>query len=338
MPDSTLLAAGFVADLPEQGTSFPSSGGNSGDPRVQALYWRCLVVLFASARFTNPAQRLALFTNAAPPRVDGVEIAAVLARYGVETHHVPLTARLAQGTTGKFGNVLYFHDILAHLAAHEAADLRLALIDADVVVTGPLQPLFALLDHHPFAGYVARNPVPEFATAGLTMRELGTIAGQLGASDAPLAAHYGGELLVTSIAAWRQHGPLFGTMVANAMDRTGPARAIITEEHVYSVAFAVLRGQVATANHLIKRMWTSPRFNTIAPGDEHLLLWHLPAEKRYGLQDLFAWLRRHGFPEQVDGDTFRRMAMKFCGVPHKRLGKIMFDGVRQLAAKAGLRP
>lgn len=333
---NTLLATGFVVDQPAEGTTFPSAGGNSGDPRVQAVYWRCLVALFASARFTNPEQRLALFTNVTPPVIDGVDIAGVLARYGVELHHVPLASRLVPGTTRSWGNVLYYHDIMESLVATEADDLRIAIVDSDVLVTRPLLPLFALLDNHAFAGYIVRQTDPADTVNGLSMGEMDTISRTLGATGDELALHYGGELFLASLAAWKEHRPLFASMLHDALTGTGIARGIITEEHVFSIAFAVLRGQVASANHLIKRIWTSPRYSSVAPGDERLLLWHLPAEKRYGMRDLFDLLRRSGFPERMDIYTFRAMAMKLCGVPRKGLGKFVHDGIRQLAAKAGL--
>ena len=331
----TLFATGFVADLPDEGTTFPSAGGNSGDPRVQAVYWRCIVALFASARFTNPGQRLALFTNVAPPMVDGVDIAAALNRYGVELHLVPLTARLAPGTTQSWGNVLYFHDIMASLVGREDPDLRIAVVDSDVLVTRPLESLFDLLDNHAFGGYIVRQTDPTDTVNGLSMHQMDEISRAFGATGGELALHFGGELFLTSVSAWIEHRDLFGAMLKDAMSGTGVASGIITEEHIFSIAFAVLRGRVASANHLIKRIWTSPRYNSVAPGDERFLLWHLPAEKRYGLRDIFDILRRAGFPATMDITAFRAIAMRCCGVPAKGMGKIAYDGLRQVAAKLG---
>ena len=333
---NTLLATGFITDQAEEGTTFPSAGGNSADPKVQAVYWRCIVVLFASARFTNPEQRFALFTNTVPPIIDGVDIGEVLARYSVEVRILPLTARLAPGTTKSWGNVLYFHDIMDSLAATEAPDLRVAIIDADVLVTRPIQPLFALLDNHDFAGYIVGQTDPADTINGLSMRDMDSIARQLGGTGGALALHYGGELFLTSLDAWVRHHALFAQMLHDAMTGTGLSRGIITEEHIFTIAFAVLRGRIANANHLIKRIWTSPRYSSVAPGDERLLIWHLPAEKRYGLRDMFEMLRRSGFPSSFDVYTFRGMAMKLCGVPNKGLVKFLRDGLRQLAAKAGI--
>ncbi|MES2491750.1 MAG: hypothetical protein V4579_00550 [Pseudomonadota bacterium] len=333
---NTLLATGFVVDEPHEGTTFPSAGGNSADPRVQAVYWRCLVALFASARYTNPHQRLALFSNIAPPVVDGVAIADVLAHYRVELHRVPLTSRLAPSATQSWGNVLYFNDILNSLKNSEDPDLRIAVVDSDVLVTRSLAPLFALLDDHDFGGYIVRQTDPTDCVNGLSMRRMDEISRTLGAKGGELALHFGGELFLTSVEAWARHCTLFAAMVHSALAGAGIADGVTTEEHVFSIVFAVLRGRVASANHLIKRIWTSPRYSSVAPGDERLLLWHLPAEKRYGLRDLFNYLRRADFPEIMDSSAFREIAMRRCGVPFKRWRKVVHDGLRQIGAKAGL--
>jgi hypothetical protein len=332
---SSLLATGFVVDSRDEGTLFPSAGGNSGDPRVQAVYWRCLVGMFASARFTNPAQRLALFTNADPPVVDGVQIAAVLDRYGVEVRRTGLTVRLPEGRAAAWGNVLYFFDILAALDG-EADGLRFALVDSDVLVTGGLDGLFGLLDHADYAGYVV-GTAPDEAVNGLTPRSMGAIAAAAGAGSGAPVRHYGGELFATTLATWRRDRPVFAGLLEQAMRGAGPAASLQTEEHVWSVAFALLGVPVADAQQAIKRIWTSPRFSNAAPGDERLPLWHLPAEKRYGFHDLFRALARRGFPAAMDPGEIHALAARLCGIPAKSLTKVLHDGARQVAAKLGMR-
>lgn len=330
-----MLATGFVADTPAEGTTFPSGGGDSGDPRVQAVYWRCIAVLFAGARYADPGLRLALFANVAPPVVDGVELGAVLARLGVEVRRVPLAARLAPGRTRAWGNVLYFLDVFDSLDA-EPDDLRVAFVDGDVVVSAPLAPLFALLDAHEFAGYVVETGADEDVN-GMTPRAMAAAARDLDGIARTTVAHFGGELLLVSLGAWRRHRATFRALFARAAGDPGAAGAIRTEEHLFSIVFATLGARVARANALIKRIWTSARVNTAAPGDERLPLWHLPAEKRYGLRDLFADLARRGFPDAMAPDDFRKMALARCGLPRKSLYKLGHDGVRQVASKLSLR-
>lgn len=335
MSGSTLLATGFVVDAPDQGTIFPSAGGNSANPKVQAIYWRCIVALFASARITNPVQRLALFCNVRPPVVDGVDINSVLEGYGVELRLTPLTARLPQGRTAAWGNVLYFFDILTALES-EPDDLRFALVDSDVLVTASLEPLWALLDKVEFAGYVVETG-PDEPVNGMTRRSMAAAAeGLAGRPFAPVP-HYGGELFATTIGVWKRHRQPFDTMLEQATLREGPAAGVLTEEHIFSIAFALLDHPAADTKSVIKRIWTSPRHNTARPGDQHLPIWHLPAEKRYGLADLYYWLARRGFPADLPPDEFRQTAMRLCAVPRKSADKWLRDGLRQVAAKLGLR-
>lgn len=322
----TLLAAGFVVDRPGEGTLFPSAGGNSADPRVQAVYWRCLVVLFASARICNPDQRLALFTNSDLPNIGNVDLARVFASYGVEVHRVPLTARLPEGRSASWGNVLYFFDAMQSLGG-ESDDLRVALVDSDVVVTGPLGGLFGLLDRARFAAYDV-GTAPDQDVNGLTPCDMARIAwGDAGPRRGLI--HYGGELFCTSIGAWKQHCGLFADLIlgatAPAPDNPGPT----TEEHVFSIALARLAEPVGEGARVIKRMWTSPRYRTVEHGDEGLPLWHLPAEKRFGLFDLYRWLEARNFPSAMDPAAFRSQAARMCGIPGRSPWAAARDRIRR---------
>lgn len=328
---SSLLATGLVIDRPEEASRFPSAGGSSADPRVQAVYWRCAVMLFASARINNPDQRLALFSNVQPPRVDGVEIAAILDRYGVEVHRVPLTARLAGGRTAAWGNVLYFLDILADLHRRER-HCNIALVDCDVLVTAPLAPLFARIAVSSFVGYRLAS-APDEDINGMSRQAMAAAASAIAGTPIPPPAHFGGELFGTTMASWTEHSPLFDALYRQSMAGAGPGAAILTEEHIYSIALALIGQGVTDGNDFMKRIWTSPQHNTAAPGDETLPLWHLPAEKRYGLADMYRWLAGRGFPTEMPAETFHAQAMKLCGVPTKPAAKVLRDGVRQIASR-----
>lgn len=329
-----LLATGLVIDRPSEGTLFPSAGGNSADPRVQAVYWRCAVTLFASARLTNPDLRLVLFCTGEPPSLGRTDIGAVLRRYAVEIVVVPLTARIARKRATTWGTVLYFHDIMIYLQGSQR-DYRLALVDSDVLVTAPLITLFDRIGSAGLCGYRIDSAVDE-PINGMTRRSMAGVAAALTGRTHPPISHFGGELFGCSRKAWEDHGPIISRILDQALAGRGPAAPVLTEEHVFSIAFAAIGG-VKEANDLIKRIWTSPRHNTATPGDERLPLWHLPAEKRYGLADLYEWLGREGWPTVIDPDVLRAAAMRFCGVPRKSNSKLVRDGIRQIAAKLGLR-
>ena len=329
-----LLTTGFVVDRPGEGSIFPSAGGNSADPNVQAIYWRCIAVLFASARINNPTLSLALFTNGVPPTLDEINLGQLFDSLEVEVRQVPLTARLDQSKTPMWGNVLYFLDILESVAASAQDSQRFALLDSDVVVTAPLDPLFDRLADCDFIGY-AVDTTADIPVNGMTPREMAAIAT---ASDGILRdtlTHFGGELFATSIAAWRREGPRFAELFAQAARDNGTAAAIRTEEHLWSIVLAQLGGRVMLGNDILKRIWTSPRYRTAEPGDENLPLWHLPAEKRFGFVDLFRDLARKGFPSAMDPAEFKAMAQARFGLPRPSPKKLLRDGARHFAIRLG---
>lgn len=275
-----------------------------------------------------------MFCNVAPPQVDGIAIAQVLERYGVELRLVPLTTRLPAGRASAWGNVLYFRDILDSLRG-EPDNLRFALVDSDVLVTAPLAPLWALLERAKFAGYVV-DSTEDQPINGMTRRSMAQAAAGLAGNQFPPLPHYGGELFVTSVKAWGADRQIFEEILAQASLGQGPASGVLTEEHVYSIAFALLGTGVISANAMIKRIWTSPRHTTARRGDENLPLWHLPAEKRYGLGDLFRYLAKRNFPTDMPPEELRAVAGRLCAVPTRPFDKLLRDGVRQVAVKLGL--
>ncbi|MEP6869360.1 MAG: hypothetical protein ABJA20_12660, partial [Novosphingobium sp.] len=176
---------------------------------------------------------------------------------------------------------------------------------------------------------------PDEQINGMTRLQMDAAARQIGCSVADLTDHFGGELLLTTPAAWAAQQAVFLRLLNDAQTGSGPGALVRTEEHAFSIAFAALPGKVASANAVMKRIWTSPRHNTALAGDENLPLWHLPAEKRYGLRDMYNHLSARGFPREMDPAEFRALAMHLCGIPAKSPAKLLRDGVWQVAARLG---
>jgi len=317
-----------VTDRPAEASIYPAAGGVSSDSAVQEVYWRAIVVFYTSARVNNSTLRLMFFTNGEPPVVAGHSVRALLEALGVEIRIVPMSRRISRPQVTHWGNVLYFIDVLDALA-QEDRDTRIVLTDCDVVVAGPVDGVFAELGSHEFVGYVLDRPATELIN-GIDRLEMTALAGEIFGTrfDTPIR-HFGGELFATTIAAWLRHRHLFHDLFARAQ-AGGPFVNVCTEEHFFSIVFAGIPDSVAEARGAIKRMWTARTVRTVERGDELLPLWHLPAEKRYGIRYLFDALaaRRFALPPPAQ---FRRTAQKYCGIPHAGLAKIARDyGVRAI--------
>ena len=95
------------------------------------------------------------------------------------------------------------------------------------------------------------------------------------------------------------------------------------EAHVLSMLAERLDLRNAIANRYVKRMWTSPQFNNVRPGDEHLAVWHLPYEKKRGLYRLFRLLEKQkGLGDEA---RFWEKAKAWTGVPAVSLVKRLRD-------------
>ena len=100
--------------------------------------------------------------------------------------------------------------------------------------------------------------------------------------------YFGGEFLVATGEALPDICQIIETVwEINKNNFQSGSTFLKTEEHVISVAFALSAASVGTGNAIIKRMWTRPSFRNVSPADREFLIWHLPAEKRYALQQLF---------------------------------------------------
>jgi hypothetical protein len=99
----------------------------------------------------------------------------------------------------------------------------------------------------------------------------------------------------------------------------------IEEAHVFSMLYASLELVTGNATRFVKRLWTQPfRYRNTAPGDEELALWHVPAEKRYGLRRLYGVLS--SMPENDATAWLRPAALgPYLGVPRNTREKVVRD-------------
>lgn len=92
----------------------------------------------------------------------------------------------------------------------------------------------------------------------------------------------------------------------------------------------------ATANRYVKRLWTTPIYNIVSPGDEKLSVWHLPSEKKFGLYRLYRILERD--KGILDEQRFWAKAGTYCGIPHIGWGKKACDFILTLKEKLKYHP
>ena len=93
-----------------------------------------------------------------------------------------------------------------------------------------------------------------------------------------------------------------------------------------------------TANPFLKRIWTASgfgHFRNTAAEDRDLLVWHLPAEKRFGFLDMFREVcnEKSEFWPTAIGRPFVDYAALTFGVERKRWNRRIRDGAVRIRDK-----
>lgn len=322
---STAIVTWFVADEAEDATFFPQMGARSDAPEAQAVYWRCVVDFFASSLAVNAGRRHLFFANVAPPCVDGIDIGALLARWGVEIVRRPITFRLPRGTVERWGNQFYVFDILAHFAQSDAAE-RVLVLDSDCLWLRPVDAMEAAIDRNGALTYelgTDEHAVDE-AINGLSRAGMARFLAAAGGPASDVVPYCGGEIIAAArpdiLRMVEQVGRLWDSIVRQVAD------APKEEAHFLSVLYAFQGYAAGTANPFIRRMWTTFKHNNLRPADCDLTIWHLPAEKRTGFRDLFGEIAA-GNVVPTDGSPILAPAnyARLMGVPRRRPGKFVRD-------------
>ena len=326
-----IVATGFVADTADLASDYPSAGGDSSDASFQAIYWRCITGFLFSARVNARECRAMLFSNVAPPVIDGIDLSMVFERMGVTIVCLPLTHRLPHAK--KWGNVFYFMDILKALPGYQSDQGRFALFDSDVVLAGSITPLMRRIGEAEMVGYRVDSAVDEDVN-GLTMAQAARLAERLSGTAQPEAIpHLGGELLGFDLIRRASTLAVFDAMWRDMIAHTNGLDAIRTEEHFWSVAAAAQGWPVVEGNDHMKRLWTARNFRTVLEADRTLPIWHLPAEKRYGFVDMFRWMAERDFDTEINAIEFHSVTERIFGIPNPSLHKRMKDLIRGIRHK-----
>ena len=323
--------------------------GASSTERFQAVYWRCAVASLATSRRMNPAARHVFYTNLeALPAVDGHDLEALFAGWGVEVVRLDYTFLPPEGYFRQWRSQFYVFDMIRDLARCLADGDVAVLLDSDVVWTRPARRLVAATRR---AGALTYDVgiEPDEPMHGLTLRDMGTLYAEvletLGiARPAPEAPppYTGGEIVCATGATLRRIDALADPLWSEMLHRHAAGLPRFYEEsHALSFLYYALDILDGTANPFLRRIWTHlPDGSDARPTDLGLTLWHAPDQKKTGFQHLFAEVMTPGsaFWALAPGDPFRRYVGSFLGIPNTCLGALARDVTAADGAVLASRP
>ena len=317
------IATWFYRESADEASFYPQMGQKGDSALVHSVYMQIQVPFFRTFRRYNPAARLLFFTNL---KREGLPrfLLELFDELSVETVTLPYTRRPPKGWYEAWQNQFYLYDILSRMDGRIKADDTLLVCDADCLCRMPLDPLFDEIRNNGSALY-------EFITDrsatinGITLPQMETFYEACYGKPPQLPlAYYGGEFIGLRGDNVRRINEAYPELWAfNLAQADRQAPKLNEEAHVLSVLAERLDLRNAIANRYVKRMWTSPQFNNVRPGDEHLAVWHLPYEKKRGLYRLFRLLEKQ--KGLGDEERFWHRAKELTGVPAVSLRKRLRD-------------
>lgn len=336
---SHILATWIYLDTKESASYFPSSKGLSSDLGVQAIYWRCVVVFFSTARYYNKDIRLALFSNVSTlPQVEGADVGAVLKKLGVEFYTTPFEYQTPEGYYGNWRNQFYEFSIFKYVTTSPAFcdDDNFVLLDSDCVIKGDLSPVFNAVALQQCITYVIYYK-PERDINGISRLEMKDIFERL--SEKPMQEpplYHAGEFYATTVKAMKQLMQDFYIIWPRLVQYHAEGKTRLTEEaHVLSYLYYINGFKAADADRFVKRIWTDAAvYRNVEAGDKDLLIWHLPSEKRGGFKELFHRLKQKGFDLQAyKSGALTRELERIFKIPYIPLQYQLYYSLKKLGKK-----
>ena len=249
------------------------------------IYWRTIAVLCASIRRSNVSDlEIVVCTNEAP----SPDILDKLSELDVSLITPHFSFQPPEGLFPAFSGAFYLFDCMDYCRRVFSRDEIFVFIDPDCLVMKNIEVIRQSSHRCSLIGYelqiendkkingCSRNDLLEFLHS---MNNDNIV-------EPP--KYFGGEFFVSTGEALPDICHAIETVWETNKRHFKSGKIYLkTEEHVISVALAINAASVGTGDTIIKRMWTRPSFRNVSPSDREFPIWHLPAEKRYALQQLF---------------------------------------------------
>jgi len=339
------VATWLIADDAGSESIFPQVPGRSSSRRFQEVYWRCVIVFFASCQRHTTLANYILFTNVEPPTIEGLNISSWLEKHSIRIVNLQISHRLPKRRCSSWGNQFYLLDIVKYAANTESIG-TLLLFDSDCFWLGSPDLMIESVERYGVLTYALWYDENQIVN-GFSRRTLTELYERFFGEQAGCTLTYsGGEIFAASGDAIQELAQECAMLWKKNLEAMHRNESWCQEEAQFlSLLYHRHRYEIGTANQFLKRIWTAPGFsgfrNTSA-GDRDLLVWHLPAEKRFGFRDMFREVcdERSDFWTIPVGRGFVDHAASTFGIEQKRWNRRVRDNaVRikdKLSTKAGI--
>ena len=335
----TVIGTWLHAETKGAESLYPQVGGASSSSSFQDIYWRCVILFFASSVRHNPEAAHKLFTTVASvPDVGSFSTSQFLKRLNVEVVRVPFTYLPPPGYYGAWRNQFYILDIIKYLDHNGLPDEQHVILDSDCIFTDSIEPLSRDLSRRGLLALDLNLPLDENIN-GLTQRDMKQVFEELGQPcPAEAAKYYGGEFFAATSEVIHQLAGEVEPLWEISLARFQEGKLKFNEEaHFLSYLYAKLGYTNGLANPYIGRIWTGFKYRNTTPEDFNLTIWHVPAEKKHGIKRLFPQIIRSDSPfwTVTPGPEFARYVAGYLGIPSSSLLKKSRDAFDTLVWRVG---
>jgi len=326
---SVYIVTGMCCDEEGQESKYPQgSDAKSSSEKFQLVYWRCAVVYFASSVRNNPEAQHILFTNADRiPNIESFNTVEFFNKIGVKVVQIPFTYRPPIEYYPAFRSTFFKFDIIQYLKNHsESNDLCIAL-DSDCVWVNSADRIIADIEKHGLTTYDLYEP-DDKKISGLTRQEMQKIYEELGYKVDEPPKYFGAEFIVGNGKHIKILSDEVDSIWETCLQRFAAGETKFnTEEQMLSYIYNKLGYARSSGNAYFNRVWTSPIYYTANEADLKMDVWHLPAEKGYGIKRLFTQVANptSDFWNVPVGELFLKYVAGYMGIPKRNISKTVLD-------------
>lgn len=305
---------------------FPQTGQLSSSQKHQNIYWRCLLLFYTTSRRFNKSEKHLLFTNAHNlPWLDGKRVADILFDLDVEIIFTDFKYKTPKGYFDMFQNQFYEFSILEHIVKnyHDPDDVFL-ISDSDCIFLKQAQELFDEAKKQGFLSF-EDDCTEDLIIHGLSRKDMRLLYQDLLDRQVyEIPGYHLGEFFLASV---RNICTIFSDFLElwpKMMQRFELNEPKFNEE-AQTLSFIYYKNNLKASpkRNLMKRIWTNPVFyRNVDPLDTSLVIWHLPAEKTFGLARLYQLLvKQSDYGSRYNARQYLSLVSGVLGVPYLSAGK-----------------
>lgn len=326
---SVYIVTGMCCDEEGQESKYPQgSDAKSSSEKFQLVYWRCAVVYFASSVRNNPEAQHILFTNTDRiPNIESFNTVEFFNKIGVKVVQIPFTYQPPIEYYPAFRSTFFKFDIIQYLKNNsDSNDLCIAL-DSDCVWINSADRIIADIEKYGLTTYDLYEP-DDKKISGLTRREMQKIYEELGYKVDEPPKYFGAEFIVGNGKHIKILSDEVDSIWETCLQRFAAGETKFnTEEQMLSYIYNKLGYARSSGNTYFNRVWTSPIIYTATEADLKMDVWHLPAEKGFGIKRLFAQVAnpKSDFWNLPVGEQFTKYVAGYVGIPKRNISKTIMD-------------